>query len=216
MKAERPYHNHFLSSDHHFFHEKSIKFDNRPFKSVEHMHEEIIKRHNSVVPENGLTYFLGDVGMGSSEQLASIINRMNGVKILVAGNHDGSVGKMMKSGFLTVVQGVVLRLDNKLVTLSHCPLRGIPREQSSPEMLAKGMVTINWHGEEKNQFYSMPDFGQALHCHGHLHAGKNTPWKPIQLGNQLDIGVVGNHFRPVSFSHVESVLMKLTRSQAQA
>jgi calcineurin-like phosphoesterase family protein len=204
---DRPYNNHFLTSDLHLFHEKSIQFDNRPFKDIEHMHEELVKRYNVVVPQNGVTYFLGDVGMGSSEQMHSVISRMNGIKIAVMGNHDRGVGHLMKCGFTTVMNMAVFQMHGKLVSVSHCPLRGIPREKSSPDMLAKGIVTVNWHGETKNQYFSAPDFGQTLHCHGHLHSRKDTPWKPIMLGNQIDISCVSHNYRPVPFTYIEKLVM---------
>lgn len=204
---ERPYHNHFLTSDLHLFHEKSIKFDNRPFENIEHMHSELIRRFNNTVPPDGVTFFLGDIGMGSAEQIASVINQMNGIKIAVKGNHDRSVGHLLKSGFTTVMNMAVFQIHGKLISISHCPLRGIPREKSSPDMLERGIVTINWHGEDSNQNYSVPDFGQSFHCHGHLHSRKDTPWKPIKLGKQLDISCVSHNYRPVSFSYIEKLVM---------
>lgn len=37
----------YFTSDLHLFHKNVLKFDNRPFKSVEDMHLEIIKRWNN-------------------------------------------------------------------------------------------------------------------------------------------------------------------------
>ena len=51
----------FFTSDLHFGHERVIKFDNRPFKSVEEMNEELIKRWNNKVDRGDLVYVLGDM-----------------------------------------------------------------------------------------------------------------------------------------------------------
>lgn len=78
----------FLISDTHFFHGNIIKYENRPFKDIESMNEEIIKRWNSVVTNNDVVYHLGDVSFSGADNTRRIISRLNGKKFLVMGNHD--------------------------------------------------------------------------------------------------------------------------------
>ena len=63
----------FFTSDLHFGHENVIKFDNRPFKTVEEMDEELIRRWNAKVGKGDLVYVLGDMiwksRNGDAEQL---------------------------------------------------------------------------------------------------------------------------------------------------
>ena len=79
----------FFTSDMHFGHENVIKFDNRPFKTVEEMDEELIRRWNAKVGKGDLVYVLGDMiwksRNGDAEQL---IKSLNGQIILIKGNHD--------------------------------------------------------------------------------------------------------------------------------
>ena len=68
------------------------EFDRR-FKlsreSVDLMDETMINNFNSKVPVNGLTYFLGDISFYKDlNKTISLLKRMNGRKILIAGNHD--------------------------------------------------------------------------------------------------------------------------------
>ena len=79
----------WLCSDHHFFHQRILEFqsEQRPFDTLEEMHEVIIERHNAVVNPKDIVFFGGDVVMGGYKNL-HIVNRLNGIKKLVAGNHD--------------------------------------------------------------------------------------------------------------------------------
>ena len=51
----------FFTGDLHFGHANVIAFDNRPFKTVEEMDAELIRRWNNKVGKGGLTYVLGDM-----------------------------------------------------------------------------------------------------------------------------------------------------------
>ena len=84
----------WICSDHHLFHENILKFcaKQRPFDSVDEMNEVIIERHNSLVSPKDHVFFGGDVVFGDAntnlaERLA-IVDRMNGIKHLIGGNHD--------------------------------------------------------------------------------------------------------------------------------
>ena len=52
-------------------------------------HDEwLIDSHNSVVKKRDLTYFLGDVCLGSASHMKDCLRRMEGRKVLILGNHD--------------------------------------------------------------------------------------------------------------------------------
>jgi len=84
----------WICSDHHLFHENILKFcaKQRPFDSVDEMNEVIIERHNSLVKPNDHVFFVGDVVFGDANsnlaERLSIVERMNGIKHLIGGNHD--------------------------------------------------------------------------------------------------------------------------------
>jgi calcineurin-like phosphoesterase family protein len=198
----------FVTSDWHVGHENSLKFDQRPFRDLDHMHKTLIKNYNSTVPEDGICYFLGDLGMGNKEAMKNIYKQLHGTKVLILGNHDKGV-TALEDVFDIIIHGAVVYIGGERVTLSHCPLLGVYREPTDHFQNVKSRGG-NWHGEHKNQKYSFEDNGQ-FHLHGHIHSGPKTPHKTVTQGRQYDIGVVGNNYRPVSFSHIESWIGKLLR-----
>ena len=73
----------YVIADTHFGHEKIIRYCNRPFASVEEMDETMIKLWNETVSKNDTIIHLGDFGLGSKEYIKSIVERLNGKKILL-------------------------------------------------------------------------------------------------------------------------------------
>lgn len=79
----------FFTGDLHFGHEHVIAFDHRPFKIVEEMDAELIRRWNAKVGKGDLVYVLGDmIWKTRNEDAASLIKSLNGQIILIKGNHD--------------------------------------------------------------------------------------------------------------------------------
>ena len=81
----------FYTADTHFMHENIIIYCNRPWKNVKDMNNQLIKNWNSVVGKNDDIYILGDFFMAGKQQantISHIINRLNGNKHLLLGNHD--------------------------------------------------------------------------------------------------------------------------------
>lgn len=196
----------FFTSDLHLHHAKAIEYDNRPFKDVFQMKESLITRWNAVVPENGLVYILGDVGT-DVKAIKDFLARTNGTKILIVGNHDKGYNSMYAAGFTAVLHGAVIYSGTNRITLSHCPLLDIYREDTTNMKKVEGEdpIKLNWHGETrpKHRACSMKDEGQ-FHLHGHIHSNPSKPQSNKIEGRQYDVGVCANNYRPVSLSEIES------------
>lgn len=111
----------YVIADTHFNHENIIKYCNRPFKNAKEMNEYIVKKWNSVVGEKDTVYHLGDLGFGSDEEMQELLNRLNGDKILIKGNHDlrRSNNGWLRVGFSGVYNKLVIIND---LVLSHYPI----------------------------------------------------------------------------------------------
>ncbi len=204
----------FFTADWHLGHKRSIDFDERPFKDLDHMHTTLINNYNSTVPENGICYFLGDISMLSVDKTKEIIDQLNGTKILILGNHDGTTTKMYHCGFDAVMYGATLYIAGQRVSLTHCPLRGIFREDISG--MPKCPPNSNWHGEHKNQKFSCtPEKETQFHIHGHIHARRGRSISEIKTNRQFDVGVPGNNYRPVSEKYIESQIQKILYKESR-
>jgi calcineurin-like phosphoesterase family protein len=77
----------FFTSDSHFGHANIIKFCKRPYKWVDEMNEDLIERHNRVVTDSDIVYYLGDFSFKSDP--SEYLCRLNGREHhLIIGNHD--------------------------------------------------------------------------------------------------------------------------------
>ena len=196
----------YFTSDWHLFHQNSIKFDSRPFRDLDHMHSVLINNYNSCVKPNDVCFFLGDIGWGQNGAIAAIIQSLNGTKILISGNHDRGDGAMMSIGFAAVLRTASIEISKQIVTLSHCPLRGVYRENTKD--MRGAAPGDNWHGEGRHKNISVEDKGQ-YHLHGHIHSNPSKlDGAPTIQGRQWDVGVPGNKYRPVSESQIASWIAK--------
>lgn len=79
----------FFTSDLHFGHENVIRFDGRPFATVDEMDAELVRRWNAKVTPGDLVYVLGDlIWKSRNDDAPGLLKSLNGQKILIKGNHD--------------------------------------------------------------------------------------------------------------------------------
>lgn len=168
----------FFTSDTHFNHEKIISFCDRPFESAEDMNEVLINNWNSVIPEDGYVFHLGDFAWG--HHIKNIIYELNGNIILIKGNHDEqNLKKGMYKYFYEIYDQLHLQIGNTSLYLNHYPF-----------------LTYGGIYKEKNP---------VIQCFGHIHMSKyknkglDTNRYDFLLPSQYDVGVDLNDFKPISF-----------------
>ncbi|MBS1954472.1 MAG: metallophosphoesterase family protein [Cyanobacteria bacterium SZAS-4] len=171
----------WFTSDHHFGHAKIIVYCDRPYDSVEEMNEELVDSWNEVVKSDDTVYYLGDFSLKTSamEQYAP---RLNGRKILIAGNHDGChpSNHNGKLGQLSLYKKYFAEVHEELewngLLLHHIP----------------------YHDDVDHRYpeYRPIDNGLIL-LHGHVHQRWTTN------GRQINVGVDVWDYVPV---HEEQIL----------
>lgn len=111
----------FYISDTHFGHANVIRYDKRPFDSVEYMDDVLIRSWNSVVTDRDTVYILGDFSWYKEEQTLSILNKLIGRKILIRGNHDRISPKVARK-FSKICDYLEINDNGQCVILSHYPM----------------------------------------------------------------------------------------------
>lgn len=175
----------FFTSDQHFFHKNIIILCDRPFRDLNHMHAELIKRHNDVVNEQDNVYHLGDFSFGSIEKSKAILNQLKGKHYLVRGNHDKTSFNMKKIGFEEKIAGVTWHFnENIFFDMSHFPRSFLNCELENKGNNAKDLP-------ENNNMFS-PD-GENWLLHGHIHKA----WKIWPQKKMINVGVDMWDFTPI-------------------
>lgn len=112
----------FYIADLHFGHQNIIRFDNRPFDSVEEMNETLISNWNKKVKQGDTTYILGDFCWGKEPEWIEILDKLNGNKVLIRGNHDlKQMSKTLKDKFGFIKDRHEVCDCGKRLILSHYP-----------------------------------------------------------------------------------------------
>ena len=136
-------HNAFLIADPHFSHEGVCQFlrDDgtklRPFDTAAEMDEVMIKNWNEIVRPVDKVYVCGDLVMKAKKQI-HIMERLNGRKVLIKGNHDIGELKVYLPYFYDIRAFHVL--DNFCIT--HIPIH--------PDCLGRFKGNIHGHIHQRN------------------------------------------------------------------
>lgn len=174
--------NTYWTSDLHINHVNILAFCNRPFKDVNHMNEILIQNYNSVVQPEDKCYILGDFAMGPKNLHKGFLGRLNGYKVLIRGNHDGTTQKMLDMGFNEVYLNKLEIVDGLRVYMSHIPPKLVDPYQEA--------------GRTYNPIFTPEPPGHDVWLCGHVHGA----WK--RKGNVINVGVDVRSYRPVSFKEL--------------
>lgn len=134
----------YFIADTHFNHKNIIKYsyDYRPFDSIEVHNEVLIRNWNKVVTSKDRIYVLGDFAFGDKSKIPELLDRLNGYKILVYGNHDLFYNEQqwLSAGFDKVLPMAVYK---------GCLLTHIPVDCNEMKPVGRFIANIHGHLHEK-------------------------------------------------------------------
>lgn len=168
----------YFTSDLHLDHSNIIKLSNRPFNNVQEMNKTIVSNWNNVVKPNDTIYILGDVMMNKDvNAVKNYMDRLNGSKILIVGNHDYFKKRYIAGGydfFLDVKPYEELEYDRQRFVLMHYPI-------------------LDWNHMYRGSYM----------LHGHMHNKSIYNYQNKQNDiKRYDVGVDANNFTPVSIEYI--------------
>ena len=110
-------------ADCHFCHENVIRFDNRPYSSVEEMNYCLIDNWNKAVDQKDTVYILGDFIWKTSKNWLDIIGYLKGKKVLIRGNHDPRVmPDEINKHFVEITDYKEIVENGQRIIMSHYPI----------------------------------------------------------------------------------------------
>lgn len=135
----------FFTGDTHFGDLRVLRFDHRPFATLDAHDAGLIERWNTAVAPGDTVWHLGDFALGPEpERIAELVAALNGEKHLIVGNND-EAPTLSAPGWASIRHYAELAVDGRLLVLCHYAFR-------------------TWN-----------DMGRgAIDLHGHSH-GKLTP-----------------------------------------
>lgn len=178
----------------------------RPWGTVVEMNEGLIRNWNSVVSSSDIVYCIGDFSL-AFRPVEVYTRRLNGIKILVSGNHDFTHRSHKKSrkdeGHTKWVSKYLECGWDKVVMQEETTL------EAGQEVILNHLPYLNEDGEgQRFVAYRARDEGKLLLC-GHVH--QSWLWRRTKRGTpMINVGVDCNPlFRPWS----EEELCKLVEKE---
>ncbi len=182
--------NTWFTSDHHFGHTNIISYCDRPFANADQMNRELVQAWNDVVSPGDLVYYLGDFSLDAN-LVPRIVRQLNGVKILISGNHDKCWQKSdpanhwrlhyLDAGFESIEQTMHIKIAGESVLLSHLPYK-------------------NFDDPDQRYVEHRPlDDGGWL-VHGHVH----DRWRICD--RQINVSVEMWDYRPASIGSIAEII----------
>lgn len=113
-------------SDLHFYHKNIIAFSERPYDDVEQMNEHLIANHNDYVGENDISIWVGDVGFKGNSVINELLDKCNGYKILIVGNHDFNGKKLRTLNFDETHLIYTVDYPDVSMVFTHYPMDNVP------------------------------------------------------------------------------------------
>ena len=138
----------WITSDLHWGHKNIMNFcpeSRARFRNdLAYMNEAMVTEWNDLIEPEDLVYVLGDVAFMSGSDAAKIVNRLNGTKILVEGNHDRKtlMDVNFRKAFKEVHKYLDITYEGTKVVMFHYPI-------------------AEWDQMHRG----------SVHFHGHLHGG---------------------------------------------
>jgi calcineurin-like phosphoesterase family protein len=180
----------FFISDLHLGHTNVLRYDNRPFANVDEMHSTLVERWNSVVGDDDIVYFLGDLFFSRIDTAVWFLNNVRGRISCVLGNHDREDQIRRLRRFENIYPygvGIDIRDDNS---------PELRRNQGYRHVVLSHYPILSWNRAHHGSF----------HLHGHCHGNLLRTNPDYYRGRVMDVGCNLIDYTPISFNQVSEIM----------
>jgi hypothetical protein len=178
----------FFTSDFHVGHENVIRFDGRPFKDVDEMNQSLIDNWNSVVSDEDIVFYLGDLSHRCRpEMVKEFVDQLKGKIHFILGNHDryrdisrlNRFEKIYDYGTDISIKDDDANRGYQDIVMCHYPI-------------------LSWN---KGHHGAWQLHG---HCHQSLHKNPDMEW--FYKRKVIDAGCNGWDYTPISYTQLKEVM----------
>jgi len=159
-----------------------MEYANRPFDTVEKMDEELIRAWNSVVGQDDIVYHMGDFALTNSTKTKNVLDRLNGILVLIVGNHEKSVmeKESVRARFSSIEDKLETYVNKQFIVMCHYGMR---------------VWNKSHHG--------------AWMLYGHSHDSmEHEAWgRSMDVGVDSAARILGE-YRPFSFEEIKRIMNK--------
>lgn len=166
----------YYISDMHLGHANVLRYDARPFSTVEEMDEMLLSYWNMCVQEEDHVYVLGDFCYKSRIMPESYLRKLKGHKHLIVGNHDGVIMKRPVAQECFESIDTILRINDneRSVVMCHYPI-------------------ADWEGR----------YHGTTHLYGHIHGNDlECAWFLKTRGRAYNAAACINHYKPCKLEEI--------------
>lgn len=169
----------FFSSDWHLGHANVIKYDKRPFASVEEMNEKILSNCEKMLGKRDTLYFLGDFALTKYNEMEKWMKRLaaTGAQLyFIRGNHDKKETIKLYQQYGTYLgEQKKIRVGEQEIVLNH---------------------------------YAMRVWDKSHHGTWHLYGHSHHTLPDLENSLSFDVGCNGWDFKPIEFADIKARMGK--------
>ena len=167
----------YFSTDWHLAHKNILRFDNRPFRSIEEHDEKIIKNTMKLLKPGDNFYYLGDFVFKNKRYTESILQTLvsSGANLyFIKGNHDkdDTVALYIKYGIYLGEQKKI-RVGEQEIILNH---------------------------------FKMLIWDKSHHGSWHLYGHSHGDAEHYVVGKSMDVAINIHNYHPIEFVEIKKIL----------
>jgi calcineurin-like phosphoesterase family protein len=193
-------------------HANILKYDNRPFATVEEHDQVLLDNWNAIVGEADTVYVLGDFCLHSNADNArKWVAQLSGTIYLVYGNHNNIDREIIQDGTVFLNSFALGRHYDVKPSGRRSKIRLLPAEYvlRVPDLDAPDYVQSVMLSHYAHRVWNGSGRG-VWHLYGHSHG--NLPDDPNMFSMDVSTNVWG--YKPVSYKEVKAFMAKKTSERS--